>query len=146
MNCRSVNIVCTPRYFQSGGARIVGFWGGQNIFNFRGLVLRGEGYISLEEVSSFYIHFPILKCKISKIRKVQGPSFSVFTFSNLRWVQVFKQILTLTLNLNFLEQFLFTFQWALKTNQIHEITFFFIHLVRLRDLQIIQSVKPEHFV
>ena len=32
--------------------------------------MRGGGYISLGKVSSFYIHFPILKCKISKFTKL----------------------------------------------------------------------------
>ena len=50
-----------------------------------GILLRGE-------VSSFSDPYPILKWKISKIQKFlpAAPSFSMFTFSDLRWMQGFK--------------------------------------------------------
>ena len=56
--------------------------------------------------SLFSIHFLILKCKIQKFKNVlpAAPSFSIFTFSDLRKMQSFKQIFTLTLTLNFIFQ------------------------------------------
>ena len=85
-----------------------GFWGKSKHFRFQGRVILSGGYISQRErgeVISFSVHFPILKSKISKIQgNLATPSFSKFTFSDLRWMQGFKQLLTSTLNLNFLVQ------------------------------------------
>ena len=62
-----------------------GFWGMVKIF----LISVGVSY---EGGIIFYVHFPILKCKISKFREIllAAPSFSIFTFSDLRYMQGFK--------------------------------------------------------
>ena len=97
---------CAPP-LRLGGVGISEFWvfgKDQNIFDFRrGSPVRGRGHISLGEVISFYVHFPILKCKVLKIQKFLPvePSFSIFPYSDLRYMQCFRQLLTLTLNLNF---------------------------------------------
>ena len=65
---------------------ILGFWGGQIFFDFRrGLPYEGE-------VSSFSVHFLILKSKLWKIHQFlpAALSFSIFTFSDLKQMQSFK--------------------------------------------------------
>ena len=88
----------------------------------------GEGGLYfLGEVSLFSIHFLILKCKISKI--ACGAlifNIHIFRFATDAGLQV-----DIGFNTESKEQFLFTPQWALKTNQTHETAFFFIHLVGL---------------
>ena len=97
--------MCTPAKVRGcSNFVILGFLGGGiKIFLISGAVVLWAG-IFLREAGSFYVHFPILKCKISKIQKFLAPSFSIFTFSDLRYMQGFKYILALTLNLNFLVQ------------------------------------------
>ena len=57
----------------------------------------------------------------------------IFRFKTDARLQVHTDFNTESEYVFFKEQFLFTPQWALKTNQIHETGFFFIHLVGLED-------------
>ena len=62
--------VCTPAKVR-GRVGILVFWGKSKYSWFQGGCPMREGGrgISLGQVSSFYVHFPILKCKDSKIEK-----------------------------------------------------------------------------
>ena len=77
-----------------GGVGILVFFGGEvsKYFWYQwGVGLWGI-YISFGEVSSLCVYFPILECKIWKYQKFSpvAPSFSIFTFSDLRYMQCFK--------------------------------------------------------
>ena len=115
------------------------FLGGKNIFNFRRVVYDGGLYFlgGGQFILCPFSHFELQGCKFLPATS----SFSTCTFSGLIWMQGFKQILTLILNLNFLVQRAVSFhpQWAPKTNQLS------IWLIQ-RALQPIHPVKPEHFV
>ena len=106
----------TPPLLRLGGVGILEFWVFARDQNKIFLILR-EGEVSYDRGSIFCrgrsvlhslfsIHFLILKCKIQKLKNVlpAAPSFSIFTFSDLRKMQSFKQIFTLTLTLNFIFQ------------------------------------------
>ena len=61
---------------------ILGFLGRSKYFRFPGCFSYERGYIFLGEVSWFSVHFPILKCKISKIKKfsLRHPHFQYSNF------------------------------------------------------------------
>ena len=77
--------------------------------------------IFLNKILFIFIYFDT-QMKTIQIHAV--PSLSVLTLSDLRWMQGFKYILTLTLNLNFLFQGAFHPSVAHGTNQPHEIAVF----------------------
>ena len=58
------------------------FWGGQNIFDFRG----GGGIF----IWGRSVHSPSILLKTQRILPV-APSFSIFTLSDLRYMQGFKE-------------------------------------------------------
>ena len=111
---------------------ILSFCGRSKYFWFHGGEgLSFEGYISWGEVISFSVHFPNLKCKISKTQNFLpvAPSFLIFTFSDFRWMQGFKYILTLSPNLNFLIQGAVSFHPSVGTqNQLNPWNGFLFYL------------------
>ena len=99
---------------------------------------------SVYSQSIFSSHFKMQDFKNSKKFLPLAPSFSIFTFLDLRQMQGFMYILALTLNLNFLFQGAVSFSRSSFFSPLsghskptmkpsnHETAFFFIHLVGLK--------------
>ena len=66
-----------------------------------GVLERGGGYIL--KISSFSVHFLILRCKIPTVQKKFCHWHPHLQYSDLRQMQGFKKILTLTVNLIFFQ-------------------------------------------
>ena len=106
--------VCTPTKFRGQ----LEFW----VFGGRSKYFWFKRYIFYGEVSLFSVCFPILECKTWKIQIFlpEAPPFSIFTFSDLRWMQGLKYALTLMLNLIFFVQGVVSFHPSVSTqNQLN---------------------------